>query len=176
MAKITLAAPWTIYYRQIQALFKEDEGIKVLFNEDTGAINIYVEDTVKANALATLLPITKTFGNVTININVIPGNVTTTSSTNDQTVSARIKQVFEGNKAVSYIKNISGVFTNDLVYIVFVKEVVQFFNDNLNDIHGLCSTLYQNLAEEVFEDHPGVCFCTDVDNNMSIGCPLGEWP
>ena len=51
--------------------------------------------------------------------------------------------------------------TNPLTYVVLKKEVVQFFNDNLNDIHGLETTLYQTIAKDVF-DGTGVFFCTDI--------------
>jgi len=60
--------------------------------------------------------------------------------------------------------------------VVFKNCVVQFFNDNLNDAHGVISTLYQNIAAEIFEDAnlPGVHYCTDVERKL--GKPLGDWP
>lgn len=64
-------------------------------------------------------------------------------------------------------------------YVVFKNCVVQFFNDNLNDPHGIVSTLYQDIAAEIFADMPfpqdgGICFCTDTEHKL--GAPLGEWP
>ena len=41
-----------------------------------------------------------------------------------------------------------------------------FFNDNLNDPHGVLSTLYQDIAPEVFancELCKEVSYCTDVN-------------
>jgi hypothetical protein len=66
-----------------------------------------------------------------------------------------------------------------LTYVVFKNRVVQFFNDNLNDPHGVISTLYQDIADEIFADmpyqaHGGIAYCTDVEHNL--GAPLGEWP
>lgn len=54
---------------------------------------------------------------------------------------------------------------NSFTYVVFEKEVVQYWNDNLADYNGLTSTLYQDLAKEIFEDAnlDGVYFCTDED-------------
>jgi hypothetical protein len=57
---------------------------------------------------------------------------------------------------------------------VFEKKVVQFFNDQLDDINGNKSTLYQDIAKDVFEKHEGVYFCTAADGKLSK--PLGEWP
>ena len=64
-----------------------------------------------------------------------------------------------------------------MVYVVFKNCVVQFFNDNLNDCHGVISTLYQDIAADVLtgEGAQGVYFNTDVERGQ-IGKPLGEWP
>ena len=64
-----------------------------------------------------------------------------------------------------------------MTYVVFKNCVVQFFNDNLNDCHGLISTLYQDIAAEIFEDANlnGVYYNTDVERG-ALGMPLGEWP
>jgi hypothetical protein len=51
----------------------------------------------------------------------------------------------------------------------------------LNDPHGITSTLYQTIAEEVFE-YPdavfvgGISYCTAVEDGNKLGVPLGEWP
>ena len=50
---------------------------------------------------------------------------------------------------------------NDFNFVVFVPEVVQFYNDDLGDINGLCSTLYQDLAKDLFGEEAGIYFCTD---------------
>ena len=62
-------------------------------------------------------------------------------------------------------------------YVVFKNCVVQFFNDNLNDCHGIISTLYQDIAAELFKDADliGVYYNTDVERGQ-LGMPLGEWP
>ena len=51
-----------------------------------------------------------------------------------------------------------------LTYVVFKNCVVQFFNDNLNDYHGMLSTLYETIADEVLTG-PAV---TDVYFNTDI--------
>ena len=51
-------------------------------------------------------------------------------------------------------------------------------NDDLSDAHGICSTLYQDLAKEVFGESEGIFFCTEVSpmDEGIVGKPLGEWP
>ena len=66
---------------------------------------------------------------------------------------------------------------NPITYVVFVNEVVQYFNDDLGDVYGQCSTLYQEIAKDVFGETEGVFFCTDVEEPVyALGKPLGEWP
>jgi hypothetical protein len=49
--------------------------------------------------------------------------------------------------------------------VVFVPKVVQYYTDNLGDINGFRTTLYQELAKELFGESEltrGVYFCTDI--------------
>ena len=82
-----------------------------------------------------------------------------------------------------------GYWFVDITYVIFKNCVVQFFNDNLNDAHGVISTLYQDIAAELFADYlerskRGVHFNTDVEDGVAfkadvqkkLGKPLGEWP
>ena len=174
MARIKLSPPWDIYYREVEELFREDPEVRVVYDEDENVISLYVDNQAKAEALTALLPAEKEFGNVKLFIKVIPSNVISFSANS-------VSQVFdalEGNGALSYIKTVRGLFNNDVHYVVFKNKVVQYFNDSLFDVNGLCSTLYQNIAEDVFEHVDGVFYCTDVPNNGvgSLGKPLGEWP
>jgi len=175
MAKVNLAAPWTTCYRQFQAFFKNDPSVKVEYNSNGPEIKLYVECPQKAEALTQLLAPTRTYGNVTLKITVIPANAPCGDLMEMVDDIARIKAAIHGNKAVSEVVDIKQEFiTNPLTYVVFKREVVQFFNDNLSDLHGLTSTLYQDLAEAIFTEHVGVCFCTTA--NTGLGAPLGEWP
>ena len=83
-------------------------------------------------------------------------------------------QAFEGNEAISCFYTGCGP-TQDINYIAFDPIVVQFFNDQLDDINGLKTTLYADIAKEVFGQQDGIYFCTDpADESLEI--PLGEWP
>jgi hypothetical protein len=170
MEKLGLSAPWTTYYKQIKALFAEDKDIKVIFDQDSCAIKLFVEDAEKADALTKLLPVEKAFGNVTVKIMVIPANAPLAESR-----ASLVEKAFKGNPAVSTIFSVEGIFGNPINYVAFVPKVVQFFNDDLSDLHGNCSTLYQELAKEVIGQEGGIYFCTDVPTE-NVNKPLGEWP
>ena len=156
MARLRLSPEWDMYYRKLSALFDRDEEVRIVYDEANVNIKLYVDNANKADALAQLLPIEKKFGNVTLTIEVIPCN--TTKKAKGETV---YHDAFEGNPILSYIKVVEGVFANNITYVVFTKEVIQYFNDSLADIHGICSTLAQDISREVFEGAEGVFFCTD---------------
>ena len=152
MEKVNLSSPWAKLYREISALFDQDKHVRVVFDEDENTIKLYVDNEAKAEAIGKLLPTQRTFGNVTVNINVIPAN------TDDPLV--LLETAFEGNPALSFTKN-APVQGGTFRYAVFESRVVQFFNDDISDINGNCTTLYQEIAKDVLENAGDVFFCTE---------------
>lgn len=177
MAKLKLSAPWIIFYHELEAMFKKDRGVRVIFDEDENVVSLYVESTDRADALAQILPEEKDFGAVKLKIRIVPANPEDIEP-NPENLWNR---AFFGSPVLSYIQKIRGIFSNDITYVVFVNEVVQYYNDSLSDVNGLCSTLYQEIAKDIFLPQEGVFFCTDVPDTQPIvknscGKPLGEWP
>lgn len=168
MARLNLVSPWAEYYHKLQAFFKKDPSITVIFDEEEEEVKIYVDsDQEKYEALITLLPKTKEFGNVTLKITVIPSNGSINGRMSHRYLragsdtEALLIQALRGNRAFAFSQTVNGVMTNPIVYIVFANEVVQYYNDDLGDYYGQCSTLYQTLAEDIFNHLPEVHYCTD---------------
>ncbi len=167
MAKIKLSPPWAIFYQQLKILFEQDSEITIVYNEEDDTIKIYVDNADKADALTTLLPVTKGWGVKVLHIEVIPSNTTKNFYATKVTNGASLfERAFRNNPAFNYAKTISGVFSNNLTYVVFKNKVVQYYNDSLSDIHGLCSTLYENIARNIFTEKEGVFFCTDTPSSL----------
>ena len=185
MASIKLAPPWVTIASEMTQLFKYDPEVHVVYDNDEHLISVYVDKQRKADALAALIPETITFGNIELHINVIPANGALSTTLGLSQVQL-FENAFEGNGAFAFVKQITGIFANNLTYVVFKNKVVQYFNDNLGDIYGNCSTLYQDIAKNIFGSIPGVYFCTDIEqpvavqdkfgNCMSVFAPEGCWP
>ena len=156
MNKVGLSSPWVIYFREVEALFAQDPDIKVELNDDTYELNIYVESAVKAEALAQLLPDKKEFGNVILNIAVIPAD-------NEPTKAELMRRAFAGNPALKEIVN-AKLIVAPVSYAVFEKKVVQYFSDDASDLHGLTSTLYQDIAKDVIGEEADLYFCTSTED------------
>ena len=162
----TLSAPWDIYYAEVKAFFAKDDEVKVIFDRENLNLMLYVDGESKASALSDLLEGEKTWGSATLKVTVIPSN---TSSGTKHFVLSKIEsfaEAFLGNNAVEDIITIKGIMSNPMTYIVFKKEVVQYFTDDLGDYHGVRSTLYQEIAKEIFGEHEGIFFCTDTSDTV----------
>ena len=169
MAMIDLSSPWVRFYRAVNAMFERDAEVHVVLNtEDDIFLKLYVDDPAKAEAISKLLPPYEAFGNVEMKILVVPSNKPTyrqlrrpTRYISNDDICALFETAFIGNPTLKYTREIVGVMPNPIRYIVFDKTVVQYFTDDLGDINGLCSTLYQDIARDIFVKFDGVYYCTD---------------
>ena len=177
MAIINMSAPWVVFYRQIEAMFKNDPEVHVVYSDDTNNIKLYVENTDKATALDRLLVKERTFGNITITVTVIPPNDEHFNDMSDWLMADIFDTAFNHNGAYNFCQTLEGIFSINMTYVVFNKEVVQYYTDNLSDYFGQCSTLYQYIAEEIFNKFEGVYYCTNVTNSTELQSSYCDmWP
>lgn len=176
--KVNLSSPWVSYYREIEAMFWSDPEVHVVFDEDKPAVKLFVDNGKKAAALTKLMKHEQQFGNVKLTIDIIPANADLVKQPED--IDDIICSAFKYNPAFCYCKQASlGPYM--IYYVVFKNCVVQYFNDDLSDAHGLCSTLYQTIAKDIFIELSNTYYCTNVPespmvNTVQFGLPLGEWP
>lgn len=172
--KLGLATPWLNYAREINVLFKDDPEVKVEYDNEGPVVKLYVNSDEKAEALSALFPVEKEFGNVKLQIEVIPANIP------PKTKLDIFSTAFKGNPAISSIEKVDA-YGQSLGFIIFEPKVVQYPTDDIGDYFGIESTLYENIARDVFEDTENVFFSTDIavdinDFNAGLSAPLGEWP
>lgn len=174
--RLKILSPWVIYCRKLEALFDGDP--QIAFNTDFSgahpAVVLACNNGDKVAALQKLLPDEVVFGGVTLKIMIdgIPSNRAFV------TKKELFEIAFSGNPAFAYaVTPGDDSWWISTTYVVFKNYVVQFFADNLNDCHGVISTLYQDIAEELLtgEAAQGVFFNTDVERG-ALGKPLNEWP
>lgn len=153
--KMKLSTPWVTYYRYVYALFDDDPEVAVTFSDSEKVLKLYVENDIKAQALEKLLPSEKWFGNVAVKIQVIPSN-------DGDTTDALLRHAFSGNPILSRIVTAEGILSNPISYVAFEPSIIQFWNDDLSDLNGVCTVLPHEVAKNVFDDLDGVFFCTDL--------------
>ena len=162
MANLKLLSPWVKYVKELEALFLEDPTVHVVYDEDNLIVNVYVDETEKADALNVLLPNILVFGDVNLTIGVIPANKKEKACGDPPDNATLIEHAFKGNGAFAFVQTVKGIFTNNLTYVVFKNKVVQYYTDDLGDIYGLESTVYEDIARDVFVEREGVYYCTDL--------------
>lgn len=150
---VWLSAPWYSYYQELVALFGQDKELAIEFDEDELLNTIYVYgNDEKAYALTQLIPAAKEFGSITVRTRIIPANRRVESDYE------LLLKAFKDNPV--FVTGIKEEMT-DMNYILFKKEVVQFFNDQFDDPRGYRSTLYKTIADDVFAGVHDVFFSTD---------------
>ena len=176
--RFKISPPWVLLTRKLEALFDPDP--MIAFNIDYGAeggpsVVLATNDGEKAAALVKILPEEINYGGVILHISVDCPNMANLAFPNNKVL---FETAFKNNPIFAYAMSPydEGYNWMPVVYVVFKNCVVQFFADNLNDCHGVISTLYQEIADEIFGygDVTGVYFNTDIESNL--GKPLGEWP
>ena len=162
MARINITAPWIEYYHKVNELFHYDSDIYVIYDEENQNLKLYAATDDKFQALDTFFPKTMNFGNVILNITVIPPNGFTGEVKNDISQREMIKNLFRNNNAVSFIYESKGTFIFHAMYVVFAPIVVQYYADDLSTFHGYHSMLYQDIAKELISVESGIYFCTEI--------------
>lgn len=174
--RLKILSPWAITIKKFEALFDGDPQIacNTNFSGSNPAIVLACNNGDKVTALQQILPEEITFGGVILKVAVdgIPSN---RAFTNKKEL---FETAFSGNPAFAYAVSPvdDGYNWFSMVYVVFNNTVVQFFADNLNDCHGIISTLYQDIAAELLTGPAvqGVFFNTNVERG-ALGRSPDEW-
>lgn len=175
--RLKILPPWTILIRKMEALFDGDPQIAFNcdFNGAHPSVVLACNNGDKVAALQQILPEEIVFGNITMKI-VVDGTPSNRAFTSKVEL---FDTAFKGNPAYAYstCPCEDGYQWICSTYVVFKNCVVQFAADNLNDCHGIISTLYQDIADEILTGPAtnGVFFNTDVER-ANLGFPLGTWP
>lgn len=169
MPNLKLISPWMEHYNKLCAFFSSDPSVTVIMDEDNMDVKVLVQQSHKAEALSFLLDNVKTFGDVTLTVTVVPANTGSLDTSkymknlmSDENYAQLYSYALDDNGILSDIHRVRGVLGFDAVYIIFKKEVIQYFTDNLGDYNGVKSTLAEYIARDIFNGHTGVFFSTKL--------------
>lgn len=148
-----LSPPWVEYAEKLHILFASDPDVGVECKDDAKIVTIRVNGTRKADALSRLIPQTVAFGNVTLNVKVVPAN-------EKESPADLLRTAFAGNPAVEGVETYDGPLGNPLVFCVCARDPVDVPCDNMADPNGNRTMLVETLAREVVGDRASAFFCT----------------
>lgn len=154
MSELNLVSPWVNFCKEVEALFRYDSEVTVETDTANMKLKLFVDNESKASALDQLLPAERTFGNVTLKIIVIHPN--------KKLIAIDLfKTAFDGNGAFSGVTKACTPFGDPMEFVLFEPGVVQYYNDDIGDLNGLRTTIYQEIAKDVFGQIGNIHFCTE---------------
>lgn len=153
--RISLSPPEVTYFNEIKFSVGKDPLVRVdpLIELPGGifVVTLRVRGLRKAQALATLLVLKKTIGNIQVQVRVRTSSGALVKPI-QRTLSPReiaelYRAAFQTNLLFKFAATRT-IFGTTFVYPVFKVRVVQFFNDDLSDFYSN----YNNVAAFVFRD------------------------
>ena len=140
---------------EIKAIFEDDPYItaEVVTIEDGSILTFKVSNYKKAAGIRKILEEKYEVGNLTLLVKVID-----TSPMNEEVV----HDVFDSNPHFNRFVTISNPLDPTVKYrvCIFNKEVIQFPNDNAGSLHGMESTIMEDLCKE-YINVLGILYSTD---------------
>lgn len=165
MARLYLVSPWIEYYHKMKAMFEDDPRIRIVFDDDMMELRFYAVTDYLIDALEKFIPSEMSWGEVTLTNIIVPPNNKNVRITHckEQPPSDWLAELFCHNPHFSEAFYVDSIFSNGITYVIFKKEVIQYYSDNLSDAHGVTSVLMEDLARELLKTPDGVFYCTDVE-------------
>ena len=140
----TLSPPWETFRSQLAATVGKTPGVKVgqLLERPGGyTVAVTVQGVARGDALATVLTGTKQIGNVGVEVEVQRPNghrISGITPSSSRELAQIEESALDGNPMFKtvVVRASSPYSSDETVYPVFTRSVVQFYNDDLTDLHG----------------------------------------
>ena len=141
---VALSAPWYTFANTIKTLFAPDPSVYVNYGEEKDGIftvAITAESNKKLSAIQRLIGTERVMGNITVVIEY---------SLKDDTLKAEdfeeaLKDTGYFYRAVTTTNPIMG----DLTYVITTKDIIQFYNDNIEDYCGNINIIVADAVKDI---------------------------
>lgn len=147
-----LSPPWYIYYQKLCSLFKEDGQVTIGELEkkpdDLYIAEITVSDKEKQAALQQIIVQDIEIGRTKVKF-TFTDPLDVSQADGDVPLETFIA-AFQGNPILVKTATVHPPTGATVHYVVFKKEVIQFFADDITDYYGNYNGLAANIAKEVF--------------------------
>lgn len=152
-----LSPPWYTFFNFIKHSIGRDKCVEVLEMKEISDANFLIQLEVKSRdkalALAAIIVPCKSFGNIIVRTEVLHCGQTVKPNNQFQDV-CRLIRVFEealgSNHYFEYVEH-RKLFDSIIVFPVFKKSVIQFFNDDLSDLYNNFNGVAAHVFSEVLE-------------------------
>ena len=152
---VGILSPWEIHARKIEALLSYDRAVDgVAYDDETHEIKVFVNGDDKAAAIQSLLVDHLDFGNVSVDVRVIPSNV-------EPDEAELFSRAFEGNELFSCMLQMTTPHGVEENFAVFEPVAVQYYSDDIGSAFGVTTVTPEQLAKDVLVQGT-VRICSDT--------------
>ena len=159
---VKLSPPWYILRNKIYNLLGADEELIISELEESETkkgsyvVTISSQNDAKLEALKKIMISHFEFGNISVDV-----DFEYIRDEDDEVTIEDYETAFEGNPYfVQAVETGKGMFQG-IKYIVFAKEILQFFDDDLTDLYSNMSIIVADAVKDVCKKYNNVNFCTD---------------
>jgi len=158
---VKLSPPWYTFFNFLKHSIGKDRCVEVLemkeISDSNFIIQVEVRSLKKALALADILLRCKSFGNIIVRVEVLHcGQAVKPTGQFDDI--CRVIEVFKDALGTNhYFECIEfrTIFDSEVIFPVFKKEVIQFFNDDLSDLYSNFNGVAAHVFSEVLKEQIG---------------------
>lgn len=150
-----LSPPWYTLWNEINASIGNDPDVTVKpldTQQSPFIVPVQVGSHEKAEAIASILDLRHIIGNITVDVEIRDQTGTIVSPKVPQTTEELAKMMETALGGNGWFSEVIArpIYPQgpEVIYPVFKKEVIQFFNDDLSDVYSN----YNNVAAFVFKD------------------------
>lgn len=157
---VKLSPPWTTIEKFLAQMFEGDDDITIypMIRKEDGSREIVIESNYadKICALSELLNNEYDFGNVKLKITYRVTNKYCFTKNTD--LYGTVIDALASTPRVEDIKKIRNFVEDEFIVIEFAKEVIQFFNDDLQDYYGNWNGTLVDVAKKIFKSNDKILF------------------
>ena len=154
---LRLSPPWYTFFNYIKHSIGADRYVDVLDMKELSntryLIQVDVKVKKKAAALAAILVTHRQFGNINVCVEVMHNGQVVKPVEQTHNVCSLIsvlEAALETNDYFEFAK-FEKIFSAAVIFPVFKKAVIQFFNDDLSDLYNNFNGVAANVFEEVIK-------------------------
>ena len=167
---LRLSPPWYTYFNLIKHSIGRDRCVEVLDMEEMPSgdfsVSIDVKDRNKALALSAIIVPAKSFGRIDVYTSILHCGRAVTPSEQPQNLRTLIRTVEEALNTNHYFECVKSgrLFGSNIIFPIFKKSVIQFFNDDLSDFYnnfnGVAADVFAEVLRSPIDDifiYPSTC-------------------
>ena len=158
---VNLEAPWYRFGKILGKLFEKDSEVSITADEEKdGIYNIYIssDNAAKLACMKKLFGEERVMGNITVKLNY--------KDTSKNIINGEdFKVAFADTEMLVVVEEAMTPIGQEFTYPIMVKDIIQFYDDDITDIYGNANLTVRDAVLEVLDtDRKPANLCVSTSN------------